>query len=629
MGDARYETFVESRSAALLRFARVLTGDPLRAATLVQAALADAGRRWREVEDAGGESAVEGQIVQAYLGRFRRRQQDTGAAERLAAWTPDADQPDDERQAELVELVDALEPRQRAVLVFRHVRHLGDEDIAAGLGIALPVVEDVGCGASEPWIERALRAHESDDADPADPIGWVKQRARGNRRRGLAITVVVLVLVAGAAVAVAPQLRRPDANLVTGTPPTHSGLLEWPATGQQATDTARLQAATAAWIDQAERGQRPSGAIYPIVADVLRGTPVVILQAVDESGRPRVALLNGDDPKLLRSDVLPKDGEVDALFLPSSLVAGIPRVLGDVQNDGLVLGPQWRTGDLLAGIGLGWQQVSPDPTPLGFSSPESSPYPGWERLNLLAGSQWLALLSERADGVVVLTARTKDGSAPSSTLQVPPAGSESLVLQPGEVQFKNPKSQFTDAAFLPADYDAAVDAWSDLGRSGALDVQPLDSAMLGWGTSAHANTFREVLLELARPDGADRVLVQRGDLGAGRTCDVSVQLPTQTADRPPLVGSACSWVIRQTRRDSMATQFLVHVDPSVPRSARVLVEVVARSAAEQPWHFRTTVADLEVPGLKLGKPDAATGDVTFTLTDPATGAASTWVWPRP
>jgi RNA polymerase sigma factor (sigma-70 family) len=436
-GDERFERFVGSRTPALLRYARVLTGDPVRAATLVQASLAHSARRWREVEDDGGESAVQQQVLQRYLAAQRANRSDPGAdaGEQLRDWVPDPQQAAEAGRARLVELVDALEPRRRAVLVLRHVHGLDDEEIADRTGLKTRTVAEVDCGAATPWVEGALCAHEGEGADPGDPVDWVNQRVGGDRRRAALVAVVGVVLLVLGAATVVPHLGRPSAELVSGLPPSGTGLLRWPTAGELATDALRLGKATDAWTDLAERGERPEGPIYALVSDTFRGIPMVVLEATDEAGDPRVALLVGYEPSLAASDVLTPGSATDALFLPASLVAGIPRVFGDVQNDGLILAPRWRGDDAQVGQEVGWQHISPSPIPSALPSLDAD-VSTWQPLDLLAGSNWLALLSNRAEGVVVLGGRAAGGAMAS--LKLPEPGSESLVLERDDLQQDGP-----------------------------------------------------------------------------------------------------------------------------------------------------------------------------------------------
>ncbi len=630
-GDERFERFVGSRTPALLRYACVLTGDPEQASRLVQASLADAARRWREVEDAGGESVVQQQVLERYLARQRGHREDPGpdAGQRLLGWAPDPQGSTESRHAELVELVDALDPRRRAVLVLRHVHGLDDDEIADRTGVKAQTVAEVGCGAAGPWIEAALRAHEDEGAGPADPVDWVYQRVGGDRRRAVLVASAALVLVVLAAAVVVPHLGRPSAELVSGLPPSGTGLLRWPTAGEQATDALRLGKATDAWTELAKRGERPAGSIYALASDTIRGIPVVVLEATDEAGDPRVALLVGYEPSLAASDVLTPGSATDALLLPASLVAGIPRVFGDVQNDGLILAPRWRGDDERAGQEVGWQRTSPSPIPSALPSLDAD-VSTWQPLDLLAGSNWLALLSSRAEGVVVLSGRGAGGAAVSSTLQLPEPGSESLVLERGEVQFKDPQTADRSADLTPGDYDLATAAWRDLGRAGPLQVRVLGHtvtsvARRGAGTSP----LLVVLMELAGPGRIDPVLVQRAQGPGADRCAGSVQLPSGGASGLSFVASACSTTVLLGRRTGTGTVFTFSGGLDLVRAARVTVDVMPRSPVERAW--RDSIALAALGGWTVvDDRRAATGTVTFTVRAPGTGETlATWQWPRP
>jgi DNA-directed RNA polymerase specialized sigma24 family protein len=128
-----FDAFARGRMRELLRFAHVLTGDPHRAADLVQ-------------------DALERTLIS-------RR-------ERLVAETPEGsyDEPrgrDDELWAALA----TLPPRQRAVVVLRFYEDLTEADTAAALGCT------VGTVKSQTWKALARLRTQVTRADLADPGG--------------------------------------------------------------------------------------------------------------------------------------------------------------------------------------------------------------------------------------------------------------------------------------------------------------------------------------------------------------------------------------------------------------------------------------------------------------------------
>jgi RNA polymerase sigma-70 factor (sigma-E family) len=157
-----FEEFAAANTAALLRYAAVLTGDRHLAQDLVQDALIRTHDRWSRVESADRPDAYVRRIVVNLYLSWRRR-----AAVRRTTLTADGQPPHGrtvpgpadahaERDALWGRLA-ALPPRQRAVLVLRYYEDLADADIAAVLGCSAATVRG--------HAFRALAALRLEDAD--------------------------------------------------------------------------------------------------------------------------------------------------------------------------------------------------------------------------------------------------------------------------------------------------------------------------------------------------------------------------------------------------------------------------------------------------------------------------------
>ena len=133
----QFEDFMTSRWAGLVRLAFGLTGDRWLAEDLAQIALASAYASWWRVRRADDPDAyVRRILINASKSRWRR-----GRVTEQAAGPP-AEVPDPaadpavtigERSA-LLKALDALPPRQRAVVVLRYWEDLSDAQAAALLG---------------------------------------------------------------------------------------------------------------------------------------------------------------------------------------------------------------------------------------------------------------------------------------------------------------------------------------------------------------------------------------------------------------------------------------------------------------------------------------------------------------
>jgi RNA polymerase sigma-70 factor (sigma-E family) len=132
MTPVTFEEYVHGRGPALVRLARLLTGDPHRAEDLVQEVLARAYVHWRKIARADRPDVyVRRMMVNANVSWWRRRSNrelavrdvpDRPVSRDLGADAADRDA--------MWRLVGTLPPRQRAVLVLRYYEDLDDATIA-------------------------------------------------------------------------------------------------------------------------------------------------------------------------------------------------------------------------------------------------------------------------------------------------------------------------------------------------------------------------------------------------------------------------------------------------------------------------------------------------------------------
>lgn len=147
--EHEFRAFVAARSNALLRTARLLTGDAHAAEDLVQEALSRLVPRWRSVEDP--EAYARTAMHRLQISRWRRlgvlREQSVDAPPDPAGsglWHAAAPPADgfgtvDDRLA-LVAALRRLTPRQRGVLVCRYVEDLDERRTADRLGLSIGTV---------------------------------------------------------------------------------------------------------------------------------------------------------------------------------------------------------------------------------------------------------------------------------------------------------------------------------------------------------------------------------------------------------------------------------------------------------------------------------------------------------
>jgi RNA polymerase sigma-70 factor (sigma-E family) len=162
-----YEEFVAARLAALVRYAAVLTGDREQARDIVQNVLARAFAKWPRIRRAERpEAYVHRMVTNEFLNSRRRARPTvelTGAMldGRGAPAHPDHADALGERSA-LWQQLQALPPRQRAVLVLRYYEGFSDLEIADVFGCATGTVRG--------YATRALAALRIELAQATDTV---------------------------------------------------------------------------------------------------------------------------------------------------------------------------------------------------------------------------------------------------------------------------------------------------------------------------------------------------------------------------------------------------------------------------------------------------------------------------
>ena len=140
--DDSFVAFVDARSAALLRTARLLTaGDQHAAEDLVQTALEKAYVAWPRIERRGAQEAyVRSIMTRAAIDRSRQRGR---RGEVVTDDVPDVPvhQVGPEDRDHVFSLLGALPPRQRAVMVLRYYDDLSEAQIADTLGCSAGTVK--------------------------------------------------------------------------------------------------------------------------------------------------------------------------------------------------------------------------------------------------------------------------------------------------------------------------------------------------------------------------------------------------------------------------------------------------------------------------------------------------------
>jgi RNA polymerase sigma-70 factor (sigma-E family) len=130
-----FTAFVRARGAALFRMALALAEDRQHAEDLLQTALARAFLRWRHISDGHAEAYVRKALYRQGVNHWRRRSRGREVVVDSLPETPDRDEMAavDLRLA-LTAALRRLGPKQRAVIMLRHLEGLSDDEIAEIVG---------------------------------------------------------------------------------------------------------------------------------------------------------------------------------------------------------------------------------------------------------------------------------------------------------------------------------------------------------------------------------------------------------------------------------------------------------------------------------------------------------------
>jgi RNA polymerase sigma-70 factor (sigma-E family) len=137
-----FEEYVAVRGAALVRFARLLTGDPHQAEDLVQDALAKAYLRWnRMIATEQPDAYLRRMVINGSRSWWRRRtNRETPTAAPADQVAPGQMETETVERDEMWQRIIRLPGRQRTVLVLRYYEDLDDAAIAAILGCSAGTV---------------------------------------------------------------------------------------------------------------------------------------------------------------------------------------------------------------------------------------------------------------------------------------------------------------------------------------------------------------------------------------------------------------------------------------------------------------------------------------------------------
>lgn len=146
--DEEFDRFVRAHADSLLRSAFLLTGDLQEAEDLVQETLAGVARRWRRVASMASPTGyarrvLVNRIIDGSTRRRRRRDElgRSGAPDLYPTGRPDGALQAVDGRLDLLQALQVLPARQRAVLVLRYWEDLSEGDTADVLGCSTGTVK--------------------------------------------------------------------------------------------------------------------------------------------------------------------------------------------------------------------------------------------------------------------------------------------------------------------------------------------------------------------------------------------------------------------------------------------------------------------------------------------------------
>lgn len=146
--DDEFVDYARARQHTLLRAAYLVTGDLRTAEALVTSALVQLGRQWSRVREEQPDLVVRRILYRDAVASWRSRPPE-GEPPR-----PEWDEPDEpwdgdvvERRREVLRALDALTPRQRAVVVLRWFEERSEGDVAQVLGCSVAAAHAEGVEA--------------------------------------------------------------------------------------------------------------------------------------------------------------------------------------------------------------------------------------------------------------------------------------------------------------------------------------------------------------------------------------------------------------------------------------------------------------------------------------------------
>lgn len=171
--DAEFTAFVRDVSAELGRVAWFLTGDAARAEDLLQQTLVRTYLAWPRVREGDAVAYARRIMANARIDAWRKHRREMLTAPADLPTVPAASGADAHAERDrLVRALRALPPRQRRIVVLRHLAGLPEAQVAEDLGVSLGTVKSAasrGLHQLRALLEDADAAARTAEADRLTP----------------------------------------------------------------------------------------------------------------------------------------------------------------------------------------------------------------------------------------------------------------------------------------------------------------------------------------------------------------------------------------------------------------------------------------------------------------------------
>lgn len=170
--DQEFAAFMAAATPSLARTAWLLCGDAHQADELVQQALVRTYLAWDRARAGEPLAYARRVLANQRVSTWRRRRREVLSGQLPERGVVDAQAAHADRD-QLVRALALLTPRQRRVVVLRHLEGLSEKEVAADLGVSVGTVKSTASRAL-----RQLRDALGDHDDDATPDGGVRDGGR-------------------------------------------------------------------------------------------------------------------------------------------------------------------------------------------------------------------------------------------------------------------------------------------------------------------------------------------------------------------------------------------------------------------------------------------------------------------